>query len=106
MTIAEKIFIQGFAKDGIKIESEYRFHPKRKWRFDLAIVSEKIAIEVEGGIYMKKGGHSSIKGILRDIEKYNAAVMLGWAVYRVQPENLTKLETIDNIKQLYLERKK
>ena len=30
---------------GIKYEEEYKFHPARKFRFDIAIVKEKIAIE-------------------------------------------------------------
>ena len=29
----------------IKFKREYKFHPIRKWRFDFAILAEKIAIE-------------------------------------------------------------
>mgnify|MGYP006149714629 CR=1 FL=1 len=28
---------------------EHKFHPKRKWRLDLAWPEEKLAVEIEGG---------------------------------------------------------
>jgi len=61
---------------------EYVFHEKRKWRFDLALVPEKVAVEYEGGVFDAVGGHSSISGILRDIEKYTEAALAGWLVIR------------------------
>jgi len=64
-------------------EQEYKFHRDRDWRFDLAWPRIMIAIEGEGGIFQKKPSHSSISGILRDIEKYNAATMAGWTVLRI-----------------------
>ncbi len=70
-----------------KVEPEYRFHPKRKWEFDFAVPSLKIAVEIEGGIFAgKRLGHSSGAGIKRDMEKYNAAQLLGWRVFRYMPE--------------------
>lgn len=69
---------------------EHKFHPTRKWRFDFAWPEQKLALEVEGGVYIKthRQGHSSVNGILRDIEKYNAATVLGWRVLRCLPEHL------------------
>jgi len=69
---------------GLHVESEYRFHPIRKWRFDYAIVSQKIAIEVEGGCWVQ-GRHTRGKGFINDIEKYNVATSLGWKIFRVIP---------------------
>lgn len=69
--------------------SEHQFHAVRRWQFDYAFPEPKIAVEVEGGIWTKGGaGHSHPLGIERDIEKYNAAAMLGWRVLRYAPENL------------------
>lgn len=70
----------------IEFEREYQFHPKRKWRFDFAIVDKKIAIEYEG-IFSKKSGHTTVDGFLSDVEKYNEATKLGWRVMRYTVKN-------------------
>ncbi len=63
---------------------EYRFHPTRKWRFDFAWPDYKVAVEVEGVLWQGGGGrHQRVQGFLRDAEKYEAATLLGWTVYRV-----------------------
>lgn len=77
---------------------EYRFHPERRWRFDYAIPSHKIALEVEGGVWTG-GRHTSPKGFLGDIEKYNAATLLGWRVFRTTPDALLTTATLKLIKQ-------
>jgi hypothetical protein len=66
---------------------EWKFHGARKWRFDWAWVFEKIALEVEGGIWTQ-GRHTRGAGFLADMEKYNAAVLLGWRVLRTTPDKL------------------
>jgi hypothetical protein len=83
-----------------KPNTEHFFHPTRKWRFDAAYVEEKIAIEVEGGTGWKRDGtsrHLTPSGFREDVEKYNAAAILGWCVIRLTPAMLrdgTGLETI------------
>lgn len=62
-------------------QREYQFHPKRKWKFDFAWPHCKIAVEIEGGTYTN-GRHVRPEGFRRDCEKYNAAALLGWQVYR------------------------
>ena len=62
----------------------HRFHEDRRWQFDFCYPDLKLAFEVEGGIWRRGGGaHSSGLAILRDIEKYNAATLLGWRVFRI-----------------------
>lgn len=69
--------------------AEYRFHPTRRFRFDFAIPEKKLAIEIEGGIWLgRNGAHSSGKGILRDMEKNNLAVLEGWRILRVTPQQV------------------
>ena len=39
---------------GEEVVAEYRFHPGRDWRFDFAIPSRRVAVEVEGAISAPK----------------------------------------------------
>jgi very-short-patch-repair endonuclease len=66
---------------------EYRFHPRRRWRFDFAWPRHKIAVEVDGGIY-NRGRHVRGSGFERDAEKRNAAVMAGWRVLHFTPRHV------------------
>ena len=66
---------------------EYRFHPKRKWRFDFALPGRKVAIEIEG-LTASGGRHQSIKGFSNDCEKYNRAAIMGWTVLRFTQKHL------------------
>lgn len=72
---------------------ELKFHPTRKWRFDYAIPAHKIAVEVEGGVWTG-GRHTSPKGFLNDIEKYNTATLMGWRVFRTTPDELCTNATL------------
>lgn len=65
----------------VKFLEEYRFHPKRRWRFDFAIPELMIGIEYEG-LVSEKSGHTTFKGYTKDTEKYNEAQKLGWIVLR------------------------
>lgn len=68
---------------GQRVYMEYRFHPTRRWRFDGAVPSVKVAVEIEGmpGI-AGKSRHMTYTGYQKDIEKYNAATALGWHLLR------------------------
>ena len=65
---------------GLEYTKEVRFHPLRRWRWDFAITGAGVAIEIQGGFYRGVGGHNSISGMQRDMDKLNAGVMLGWRV--------------------------
>ncbi|MGO8683984.1 MAG: endonuclease domain-containing protein [Thermoleophilia bacterium] len=58
---------------------EFRFHPVRKWRFDLAWPEHMLAVEVDGGTW-SGGRHTTGAGYQRDVEKFNAAGLAGWTV--------------------------
>lgn len=83
---------------GLDVEKEYRFHQTRKWRFDYAIPAIKLAVEVEGGVWTG-GRHTSSKGFLGDMEKYNEAALLGWCLIRTTPDQLLTSKTIELIKR-------
>jgi hypothetical protein len=84
---------------GLEVIPEYRFNPGRKWKSDYYIPSLRLLIEQEGGIYTGQA-HGSIKGILRDIEKYNSATLLGYRVLRYPPDKLYTTQTLEDIKTL------
>lgn len=77
--------------------AEYRFHPVRKWRFDYAWPAQKIALEVEGGVWTG-GRHTRGAGFLKDCEKYNTAAIFGWRVLRVTPAQLMTAETCEMLR--------
>lgn len=82
MSALENIFLFNWkALGGPKLTREYRFHESRKWRFDFAIPEIRYAFEVEGGTFAQ-GGHSRGAGYGKDCEKYNAANLAAWHVFR------------------------
>ena len=60
---------------GLEIVKEHKFHPVRKWRFDYAIVDLKIAVEVDGAVWVG-GRHNRAAGYVADMEKLNTAAYL------------------------------
>lgn len=80
-------------------ETEFKFHPKRRWRFDMAYPDIKLAIEIEGGIWIN-GRHSRGKGFENDCIKYQEAMLLGWDIYRTTYGMITSGMAIDTIIKL------
>jgi very-short-patch-repair endonuclease len=72
--------------------TEYRFDPKRRWRFDFCFCGEcgqcpsgaRVAIELEGGTFIRggMGAHNRGMAYSRDAEKRNEASLQGWIVLR------------------------
>ena len=67
---------------------EWQFDEHRKYRFDYAFPEQKIAIEVQGGRWMRRGAHNTGHAIARDCNKSNLAQTQGWIVICVFPETL------------------
>lgn len=70
---------------------QHVFHPQRDWRFDFAWVEKKIAVEVQGGIYIPFTGHNNGAAMERDYEKFNAATRFGWALFLFGPSQCRSL---------------
>lgn len=84
---------------------EFKFHPKRKWRFDFAFPNQKVAIEFEGGVFLPKARHTSSIGYSGDVEKYREAVLLGWKVLRYTAKDLAikngEYKVVEDLQKLF-----
>lgn len=71
----------------------------RRWRFDFAWPDLRLAVEVDGGIWIPGGGrHNRGAGYEADVEKLNVAVILGWRVLRFTPRHLANGSAITAIR--------
>lgn len=66
----------------------YRFLPGRRYELDYALPAIKTGVEVNGGQWMKSG-HSSGRGLHRDADKQNLAILHGWVVFWLTTDMLS-----------------
>jgi hypothetical protein len=79
--------------------AEYRFC-ERRWRLDFAwLAPHCVALEVDGGAF-SGGRHTRGKGFLNDIEKLNAAVVMGWRVVRATPQQVQRGDIFPLLQEL------
>lgn len=100
MTELEAEFLSAWRIYGLPFcppKSQVKFHPIRDWRFDWAWEDRKVGVELHGGEFMKKGGHTTGVGLTKDCEKIRAAQLCGWIVlpwpgreFRSDPEKAVK----------------
>lgn len=80
-------------------EREYRFHDKRRWRFDFCYPDRKIGIECEGGTWAKSR-HTTGSGYQNDCTKYNAASVMGYRILRFTRDMIESGEAIETIRRI------
>jgi hypothetical protein len=68
----------------------------KDWRFDFCLPQYRIAIEVEGGGWTG-GRHTTGTGFDEDLQKYDAAVRLGWTVYRCSPAMVKSGKALETV---------
>jgi very-short-patch-repair endonuclease len=91
---------------GIEYVEEHRFHNVRRFRFDVAILNQKVAIEYEG-LVSDKSRHTTLEGYSKDCEKYNLATTCGWKVLRYTTLNYKNIDNdINEIIELSKKNKK
>lgn len=77
---------------------EYQAIKGRKFRFDFAWTEphHRLLVEVQGGIW-QKSGHTSGRGVTRDMEKLNLAQLAGWRVMQFSRGMIESGEALDMI---------
>lgn len=99
---ANAIVLEHWRQEGIpNPEQEYRFHPTRRWRADFAWPDAMVMLEVEGGIW-QQGRHTRPQGFTKDLDKYNTATAMGWALIRCLPSTICGASTVSHIRRLLL----
>lgn len=97
---------------------EYRFHPDRRWRADFVwLISKqkfvfngdqatlqhekqiKVMLEVDGGTWMIKGGHTTGQGFQNNCDKLNEAALMGFTVLRVTRTHIQSGQMIEWLKR-------
>lgn len=79
--------------------TEFKFHVKRKWRFDLAWKSERIAVEIQGGTY-SNGAHVRGKRYAEDCRKLNAAQLAHWTVLWFPADLIKSGEALQSLERV------
>jgi len=86
----------GNPKEGIR--AKLKKAGLKDWRFDFAFKREKLAVEIEGGVFTG-GRHTRPTGFIDDTHKYNAAVLLGWRVLRFAAPDIKSGEALGVVDQ-------
>lgn len=84
---------------------QYRFSPSRRFKFDRCYMDQKVAIELDGGVY-SGGAHVRGKGYESNREKDNLAIELGWVVLHYTSKQLRSdpVGVVEQIKRVFLMR--
>jgi hypothetical protein len=115
MSAPEELLALHLRAHKLEVEPEYRFGAiaaggpgkglrerlklagLRDWRFDFAMPAHRLAVEVEGGGWTG-GRHTRGTGFAEDMAKYDAAMRLGWTIYRCDPAMVKSGRAIETIK--------
>lgn len=80
---------------------EYRFHKTRLWRIDIAFIKQKVAVEVQGGVFVR-GRHSRGAAMLKEWDKLNTLAAMGWRVLYCQPVDVCMNDFVQKVKSAVL----
>lgn len=76
MNEAEELFKIHLSERCIAFTEQAKLDPQRRFKWDFIV--GKLAIEIQGGIWMKKGAHTTGTAITRDCDKSRSAIMNGY----------------------------
>lgn len=96
----EKIALAMIEEAGLPVpEREFQFCEGRKFRFDFVWKDIMLALEVDGGVFMKVSGHTSGRGVTSNIEKMNEATLAGYTVIRATKAHMISGQMIEWLKR-------
>lgn len=104
---AEVLLAVQLEQDGIPFVREYPFAaPNRKWRSDFCILGDEqragptvdFLVEIDGGSWVG-GRHVTGSGFEADLEKLNAAALLGYRCLRFTPAQVEDGRALAVIRQ-------
>lgn len=76
----------------------------KKWRWDFADTTNKVLIEVQGGLWIPKGAHNTGTAMMRDHDKQNAAALNGWVVFQFNDRTIKSLSALELVRDYYQRR--
>ena len=79
---------------------EYKFLTDRRFRFDFAWLKYRIAVEINGGVFIG-GRHTRGYGYQRDMEKLNLAQAAGWKVFQFTPQQFKNGEAGEFLEEIF-----
>jgi len=99
--VSEYRILKGMSKPGFNSKTLKQIKPRPVyWHIDWAIVDYKIAVELEGGIWMAGKGHVNGKTYHDNCDKYNRLTADGWRVLRFTAEHVQSFDFEPLIKVL------
>lgn len=69
--------------------AEQKLVPGRRFSCDLVWPQARLVCEVQGGVWLAKGGHTGGRAQIDDMEKFNLLQLGGWRVIQVTPKQVT-----------------
>lgn len=82
---AENLLALHLAAEGIVFARQHKYAEGRNFKADFAVLSHRLLIEVNGGIWNNEGAHGRVTGILKDIERLNLATLNDYRMLRFTP---------------------
>jgi len=77
----------------IELEPQAILVPGREFAFDFAHHESKVAVELDGGLYVN-GGHSRGASIEESYVKLRAAARLGWCVLKYGTKQMARIDSV------------
>ena len=74
----------------VKLYSQYLLVPNRDYRFDFVHLPSQVAIEIQGGIWVKSR-HNTGTGLRDSYEKLNLANFHGWQVFQLSSDMIDEI---------------